>query len=317
MTGTNTALGSKITTYYQASAPSSANKGDLWIDTDDGNKLHRYSGSAWVAVQDTGIQTAITAAGDAQATADSKIITFAQASQPTATDVGDLWIDTDANNKMYRWSGTQWVAYTDTSALQTWINGAYASTIQTIKGQIDGKAETYHQSADPSDNWTSSEYTAHTGDLWYDTSDGTTYYWNGAVWVSQDVPDEVFDAIDGKAQIFVSTPTTPYNVGDLWFNSATSDIMTCVTARPSGNYTASDWQKRNKYTDDTAVTTLNTAFNQTEIFNRLTNNGAIQGIYMQDGQLYINASYIQTGTICGKIRGGTLKLGGANNSNGN
>ena len=218
---------------------------------------------------------------------------------------------------MYRWSGSTWVAYTDTSALQTWINGAYASTIQTIKGQIDGKAETYHQSADPSDDWTSAEYANHTGDLWYDTSDGTTYYWNGAVWVSQDVPDEVFDAIDGKAQIFVSQPTTPYNVGDLWFNSATSDIMTCITARTSGNYTASDWQKRNKYTDDTAVTTLNTALNQTEIFNRLTNNGAIQGIYMQNGQLYINANYIQTGTMSAdRILGGTLKLGGNNNASG-
>ena len=298
---------SRITTFYQASQPTANATGDLWIDTDDGNKLYRWNGSTWKSVQDSAIQTALTNAADAQSTADSKIITFAQASQPTATDVGDLWIDTDANNKMYRWSGTQWVAYTDTSALQTWINGAYASTIQTIQGQIDGKAETYHQSADPSDNWTSSEYTAHTGDLWYDTSDGTTYYWNGAVWVSQDVPDEVFDAIDGKAQIFVSQPTTPYNVGDLWFNSATSDIMTCITARTSGNYTASDWQKRNKYTDDTAVTTLNTALNQTEIFNRLTNNGAIQGIYMQNGQLYINASYIQSGT---------LKLGGVNNTNG-
>jgi hypothetical protein len=55
------------------------------------------------------------------------------------------------------------------------------------------------------------------------------------------------------------------------------------------------------------VTTLNTALNQTEIFNRLTNNGTIQGIYMQNGQLYINASYIQSGT---------LKLGGVDNTNG-
>lgn len=36
---------------------------------------------------------------------------------------------------------------------------------------------------------------------------------------------------------------------------------------------------------------------QQEIFNILTNNGAVQGIYMQDGQLYINAEYIKTGII--------------------
>lgn len=37
--------------------------------------------------------------------------------------------------------------------------------------------------------------------------------------------------------------------------------------------------------------------NQLKIFNRLTNNGAVQGIYMQDGKLYMNASYIAAGII--------------------
>ena len=34
-----------------------------------------------------------------------------------------------------------------------------------------------------------------------------------------------------------------------------------------------------------------------EIFNRLTNNGTVQGITMQDGNLYINADFIRSGTI--------------------
>lgn len=67
------------------------------------------------------------------------------------------------------------------------------------------------------------------------------------------------------------------------------------------------YRKASKYTDDTAVDNLNKLLTQEEIFNRLTNNGEIQGIYSQDGQLYINFSY-------GK--GGTLKLGGVNNENG-
>lgn len=36
---------------------------------------------------------------------------------------------------------------------------------------------------------------------------------------------------------------------------------------------------------------------QEEIFNKLTNNGQAQGIYILDGQLYINASYLQSGTL--------------------
>lgn len=54
-----------------------------------------------------------------------------------------------------------------------------------------------------------------------------------------------------------------------------------------------------------------------EIFNLLTNNGAIQGIYQEGNQIYINAEYIQAGTMSAdRIYGGTLSLGGANNSGG-
>lgn len=40
---------------------------------------------------------------------------------------------------------------------------------------------------------------------------------------------------------------------------------------------------------------------QEEVFNILTNNGASQGIYMQDGNLYINGTYINGGTISGQV----------------
>lgn len=38
-------------------------------------------------------------------------------------------------------------------------------------------------------------------------------------------------------------------------------------------------------------------WSQDDIFNKLTNNGQVQGIYLQSGNLYINADYIQAGTI--------------------
>jgi hypothetical protein len=41
-----------LTTYRQTTAPSSGQlqDGDLWYDTDDGNKLYRYASGSWVAV---------------------------------------------------------------------------------------------------------------------------------------------------------------------------------------------------------------------------------------------------------------------------
>lgn len=55
------------------------------------------------------------------------------------------------------------------------------------------------------------------------------------------------------------------------------------------------------------VQELSDSLDQEGIFNRLTNNGEAQGIYMQDGKLYINLTY---------ARAGTLVLGGLNNQNG-
>lgn len=41
--------------------------------------------------------------------------------------------------------------------------------------------------------------------------------------------------------------------------------------------------------------------NQTEIFNKLTNNGTIEGFFMgEDGQIYINATYLSTGILQSK-----------------
>lgn len=100
----------KISSFYQASAPGSAEDGDIWFDTDDANKQYIRTGGAWVLAADTRIGDALTAASDAQATADGKVVTFVATTAPTAEAVGDLWLDTDDGNKIYRWSGSAWVA---------------------------------------------------------------------------------------------------------------------------------------------------------------------------------------------------------------
>ena len=57
-------------------------------------------------------------------------------------------------------------------------------------------------------------------------------------------------------------------------------------------------------TDETAarsyVDTFEGELTQTYIFNKLTNNGQKQGLYLSNGLLYVNATYIRTGTITGK-----------------
>lgn len=59
----------------------------------------------------------------------------------------------------------------------------------------------------------------------------------------------------------------------------------------------------NQSTDD-----LDEALNQREVFNRLTNNGATQGVYLSGGLLYINATYIETGIISDRYGRSTWNL---------
>lgn len=234
-------------------------------------------------------------------------------------DIGDTWFTGTeilvciAKREAGKYQKDDWEkkdSYTDDSALKNFMDGDYKKTLSDVKTQIDGKAETWRQESDPASNWlTEVEKAEHKGDLWNNTKTQKSYIYNGAGWeeMTSTPPQAVFDMIDGKAQIFVSTPTVPYAVGDLWFNDATADILTCIKDRDSGSFTVADWQKRNKYTDNTAVDDLNKKLNQEEIFNRLTNNGVEQGVYMKDGKLYLNFTY---------ALGGVLKLGGKNNGNG-
>lgn len=138
------------------------------------------------------------------------------------------------------------------------LNDTLNEKYNYLLNQDDKKAETWYQSGDPSVDWTTDELKArHKGDLWYNTNDQKTYIFTGESWelTKTTPPDDVFDKIDGKAQIFVAQPKSPYAVGDLWFNSATSDIMTCVKARNTiGEFDSTEWEKRNKYTDDSSLT---------------------------------------------------------------
>lgn len=317
----STQIDGKAETWRQSTDPAAnwttdelkaQHKGDLWNNTEN-QKTYIYNGSAWQEMTSTPPQSVFDAI-------DGKAQIFIK--QPTTPyDVGDLWFDSSSADIMTcttaresgNFNAADWEKrnkYTDDSSLNNWIKGEYANTLADVKNQIDGKAETWRQSTDPSKSWTTDALKKqHKGDLWYNTTEQKSYIYNGSAWeqMKAEPPSVVYDAIDGKAQIFVSQPKPPYSVGDLWFDSTSADIMTCVTARESGSYVAGDWQKRNKYTDNSAVDALDKALTQLEIFNRLTNNGAAQGIFLKDGKLYLNFSYAQ---------GGTLKLGGVNNGNG-
>lgn len=91
---------------------------------------------------------------------------------------------------------------------------------------------------------------------WVKEEDGT-YKWtpiadSDAVKALQEAA-RAQDTADAKRRGFVVTPTTPYDVGDIWTQGEGGDIMRCIESRATGNFESSDWAKASKYTDDTAA----------------------------------------------------------------
>lgn len=171
------------------------------------------------------------------------------------------------------------------------INNTLPGILDEIKAQLDGQIEQYFYQIDPSplstapgsedgvpnSGWTDSTMKEnHLGDLYYNTTSGKVWryvkiqwrpkpgYAPGTFYVWQELQDselaqaiaianEALELGKEKNRIFTSTPVPPYDVGDLWVQGATGDIMRCKTARESGAFTSSDWEKASKYTDDSAL----------------------------------------------------------------
>ena len=319
-------LDEKVETWFYNYAPTTQNKpasdwttdtlksqhaGDLFNNTSNGY-TYRWTGTAWARIKDNDINTAMTAASKAQDTADGKRTVFT--SQPTVPyDEGDLWASGGDDGKTLMvcvksrvtgsFTSSEWVKANDSDL------NAFAKTIEEslkgIRDQLDKKAETWYQATDPSTSWTTDDAKKeHKGDLWYNTSNNQTFFWNGTKWDKQDVPTEVFDKIDGKSSIYVSKPAS-YEERDLWILEAAytlGDVAyskgeLVVATKTNASFSADDWTKKVKYTDDTVANAAKAAAekaqkaaetaqrNVTNLDKTVTTNKKAFDNYVTDGYL--------------------------------
>mgnify|MGYP004650248975 FL=1 len=144
--------------------------------------------------------------------------------------------------------------------------------MDSLQTQVDGSiCSWFYPGVPTAENYPAVEWTtpeakhAHIGDLYYDKSTGIGYRWTenseGYYWdVIEDkqVQQALTNAsraqstADGKVRCFSTQPYPPYEVGDLWVQGDSGDILCCQHDRESGSsYVASDWVRASKYTDDT------------------------------------------------------------------
>ena len=250
--------------------------GDIVYDIEN-NHSYRWTGTAWVQIKDADFDKAMKAAKDADDKANSKRRIFYSATTPTKPfDKGDLWIK-QVGDKTETWiyNGTDWVKSKDKDLAD--FSDAINEELTGIKGQLDGKAETWYQNTNPRNEktgvWESGGTDkSHKGDIWYNTTDGTTQYWNGTKWENMDIPKDVFDTIDGKSSIFVDSYADAkaelgvinkgYKKRDLWIlpEDATvngvecykGDILTAISNNK--NFDETNWEKKVRYIGPTELT---------------------------------------------------------------
>lgn len=222
-----TAANGKNKIYYQIAQPSGGTYliGDLWFDTDNGNKPYIYNGSTWVANIDS-------SPGSPLAIANSKNQVYYIDTQPTGGVYlkGDLWFDTNDNYKQYVYTGSTWQLAQDAYAAQTLATTA----MQTA----DGKNKIIYSTLDPSGTG------FVVGDMWYKTGTNATTNQTGILtlytytktgtnpdvfaWVSQTLTDSVVGNLTAS-----KLTTGTLNANLIAANTMNGDRITANTIQAS------------------------------------------------------------------------------------
>lgn len=290
---------------------------------------------SWVEVTDKETLDTLEAASKAQDTGDGKRQVFtADASKgehpEPPYDAGDLWFNgedilvcTVARTASDKYNASDWVkkdSYASKDDMKNYVDGV----TKDMQDQIDSKAEQHFYAYDPTlDNepaksWaTDEEKEKHVDDLFYNTETGKayrfmkgddgSYKWDLVqdkdVTNALEAASKAQDTADGKRRVFTADaskdehPDPPYDEGDLWYTGA--EVLVCGKPKAKDEaYDAGDWGKKDNYTNkDEVIDTVDKKLTQEDIFNRLTNNGASQGMFIEDGNVYFNATYIKSGEI--------------------
>lgn len=301
---------------------------------------------SWVEVTDKETLDTLEAASKAQDTGDGKRQVFtADASKgehpEPPYDTGDLWFNgedilvcTVARTASDKYDASDWVkkdSYASKDDMKNYVDGV----TKDMQDQIDSKAEQHFYAYDPTlDNepaksWTTDEEKEkHVDDLFYNTETGKayrfmkgddgSYKWDLVqdkdVTNALEAASKAQDTADGKRRVFTADaskdehPDPPYDEGDLWYTGA--EVLVCGKPKAKGEaYDAGDWGKKDNYTNkDEVVDAVDKKLTQEDIFNRLTNNGASQGMFIEDGNVYFNASYIATGMLTSQNKNSVYNL---------
>lgn len=172
----------------------------------------------------------------------------------------------------------------EASNTDTLLNNFIEATISDIKNlqdQVDGNIATWFFSGvptlqnSPAVDWTTEEdKNNHLGDLYYDKDTGyayrfslesDTYSWiklsDSDIAEALAIANAAQDTADSKRRVFVTTPSPPYDVGDIWIKDD-KDLYRCAVSRSAGNFNEAEWVKATDYSNDDYAKNVEAVLNQ-------------------------------------------------------
>jgi hypothetical protein len=306
--------------------------GDVWYQTDT-NLSYYYDSTttSWLTIKDQDALDALADASTAQSTADGKVTTFYQIAAPTAEGIGDLWVDSDDSNKLYRWTGASWTSVQDggitanasaitildtelTNGTTTWAS-ADSSLEQSLNTTIVGEVATLESKF---------EYgsTLEVNSTYYQSGFGLVSTLVGGTGTELDPYDSEFwinaeklkftnSAQSGQAAPFTidasgATPQVTFN-GVVSFTNVTDTSVVITTAN-----TLVDLDSAANTAIGTAQSTADSKVLPSGVANAInTNTTTINGSKITTGS--ITAGQIATGTLtANEIAANTITAGNLN-----
>lgn len=151
---------------------------------------------------------------------------------PPNPHVGDLW---------FKSQNEPILTYVDQNGSQTWVEFNKYTDDSTANGVANNLANNYYTKTQTDAALTT-------------TADNITASVSRTTSAIVQRVDDVEELAETKGRTFTTTPTPPYNIGDLWVQGENGDIFKCKIARAEGeSYQSTDWDRASKYTDDTAA----------------------------------------------------------------
>lgn len=184
------------------------------------------------------------------------------------------------------------------------------------------------------------------GVLWPEAKEGANAYFISGNPILNRTTEDVRDAlgvilhrlasVGGYTPCKVSIPATGeilpgsiLTLTDTWGNTHSLPVMSVTragqkdTLECTGEHRRDSASAKNNKSPDQIAQEKVDALSQADIFNKLTDNGKLQGLYIQDGKLYINGEYVKVenldakSIVSGELYGLLLKAGAIESLDGN